>query len=79
MDKQARLNTIRLAIKEHEESKRKLDNWIENLVKYSSLDYQSLRQRSYEGIAIEGLIEDLKIEAKSLQEDIELDARIDNL
>ena len=79
MDKQARIGTIRAAIKEHEESLRNLNDRLCVLVNYPKPDYYTLKNRASEGIALEGLLEDLKIEAKSLQDEIDLDARIDNL
>lgn len=79
MNKQARLGTIRSSIKEHEESLSKLNDRLTTLIGYPKPDYYTLKQRANEGIALEGLLEDLKIEAKCLQEEIELEARQDNL
>ena len=79
MDKQARLGTIRATIKEHEENLSKLNDRLTTLIGYAKPDYYTLKARASEGIALEGLIEDLKIEAKSLQEEIDLDSRTEAL
>jgi hypothetical protein len=79
MDKQARLNTIRTSIKEHEAKFLGMDAHIITLMNYPKPDYYTVKLRVEEAISLTLLIEDLSIEAKSLQDDIDLDARIENL
>ena len=77
MDKQSRLNTLRASIKEHEEKFSSIDNRLTVLVGFKSVDYYEIKLRAEEGIQLSLLIEDLVIEAKSLQSEIDLYARIE--
>lgn len=79
MNKQHRLNTLRSSIKEHEEKLAGLDRWIETLVGYQHIDYYLLKLRAEEGISLRVLIEGLVNDAKSLQEEIDLEARTESL
>jgi hypothetical protein len=79
MDKQLRLDTLRASIREHEAKYEAIDLRLNILLGHKRPDYVLIKQVAQEGISLDLLIEDLKIEAKSLQEDIDLDARIENL
>lgn len=69
MDKQARLTSIMNSINEHNE---KLDQALYGAeLSLKTREYAHLKKCSEKLIYIESLIEDLMIEAKALQQDIE--------
>lgn len=81
MDKQSRLNALRGQIKENHERLTALRDSIHLLTNYETnkIEFFAIEKMAKEAVLLEGLNEDLKIEAKSLQEEIDLEARIDNL
>ncbi len=73
MDKQARLNTIMLSIKEHNEKLEQALHGAELSIK--TREWWHLKTCAEKLVLIENLISDLSIEAKALQEDIEEESK----